>query len=740
MKLSHIPTSKLITDYKRSIPKNKTFWSIALSYFILSSLIIAINLPMTYMNTATITKQNNELNNYILSENAAELNKSITALQNVAISTLYNSNLSGYLPKGKKIKNIDYLNAEKISAIIDTACKSSGQNNISVAIYLEDLASFITHHGVLSDNYFFRHNIKINPTDAEEYTNAVINNNQNYFVFGNYLFFPCSWMEKTGVYVLSYMPLDEFMPRIENFNNKTNHHLVMVNKNESVIITTKDLNDFDLSKYSEKEEGKTYISTSSANNWKYYMIFDNNLFNASINKIWFLVILNLLIELILTAILTMFFSNKNYNPIREIKQILNKNNNMNSENDDFEYIKQGIAEIVKENLLTSKKLHSIKNIDNLRNLVFGRCDDEAYLPIKDIFTSSSFCIALISPDTNKIEEMKENEFSNDNIDVIFINIFEEVISKYYKTCVFNVYDKYCCIINGDNFTNSVLENSLYEAMTLIENYFDIKTYISVSTTTDNITDIHICYSNAMDMLSLMQTIETKTIMFGVDFENIKNVKFDTDVAKRILNCINTNQPDTAYSLFEKEINTSINNIHTKTMLEQTVYGAISLLEFVLNNLSIDKDSIFYEKNNPYHHLLPFSNISTLLQKAKKYISTLTLIAQENKSVSTSIETEIKQFIDNNYTNCELSATLISDHFNIKTSSLSLMFKKTYNVGMLDYITNLRIQKAKELLENSALSLDEISDSVGYSNTRSFFRAFKRITGNSPRKSNTQETL
>jgi len=734
MKLSQLTITEFLSKYK-SIKRNKTFWSITLSYFVLSSLIIAINLPITYINTATITKQNSELNTYILTENATELSKSVTALQNVAISTLYNSNLSGYLPKGKRIMNIDYLNAEKIASIIDTACKSSGQNNIHVAIYLEDHASFITEQGVLSDNYFFKHNINIDNADKQEYTNSILNNNQNYFKFGNYLFFPCSWMEKTGIYVLSYISLDEFMPRIENFNNKTNHHLVMVNKNESVIIADKDMKDFDLSKYSQKQNDKLYISTSSPNNWKYYMIFDNNLFNASINKIWLLVILNLLIELILTAILTMFFSNKNYNPIREIRQIISKGSNLDNENDDFEYIKQGIAEIVKENLSTSKKLHSIKNIDDLRNLIFGRGDDLAHLPIQDIFTSSSFCTALILPDTRKIEEMKSSGFSNENIDIIFINIFEEIISKYYRVCVFNIYDKYCCIINGDNISNSILENSLYEAISLIENHFDIEMYISVSTMTDNITDLHICYNNAIDMLSLMQTIETKKIMFGVDFENIKNVKFDATAAKKILNCINTNQPDMAYNLFEKEINNSINNVHTKMMLEQTVYGAISLLEYLLNNLSIDKDSIFYEKNNPYHQLLPFSNINTLLQKAKKYISTLTLIVQENKSVSTSIETEIKQFIDNNYTNCELSATLISDHFNIKTSSLSLLFKKTYNIGMLDYITNLRIQKAKELLENSALSLDEISDSVGYSNTRSFFRAFKRITGNSPRKDN-----
>ena len=63
--------------------------------------------------------------------------------------------------------------------------------------------------------------------------------------------------------------------------------------------------------------------------------------------------------------------------------------------------------------------------------------------------------------------------------------------------------------------------------------------------------------------------------------------------------------------------------------------------------------------------------------------------------------------------------------------MSLQFKKEMGENFLDYVWKLRLEKAKRLLQESDLSIDEISAAVGYVNTSSFRRKFKQETGLSP---------
>ena len=59
------------------------------------------------------------------------------------------------------------------------------------------------------------------------------------------------------------------------------------------------------------------------------------------------------------------------------------------------------------------------------------------------------------------------------------------------------------------------------------------------------------------------------------------------------------------------------------------------------------------------------------------------------------------------------------------------FKRYTGVTPLQYITTIRINKAKELLKDSGYSIQEIGSLVGYDNQLYFSRMFKKQTGCSP---------
>ena len=70
-----------------------------------------------------------------------------------------------------------------------------------------------------------------------------------------------------------------------------------------------------------------------------------------------------------------------------------------------------------------------------------------------------------------------------------------------------------------------------------------------------------------------------------------------------------------------------------------------------------------------------------------------------------------------------------EHYNI--SYYSEWFKNKMNVSPVEYIQNLRVKKAKELLLNTNLTILQISQIVGYEHNSSFTRVFKYLEKISP---------
>jgi AraC-like DNA-binding protein len=93
--------------------------------------------------------------------------------------------------------------------------------------------------------------------------------------------------------------------------------------------------------------------------------------------------------------------------------------------------------------------------------------------------------------------------------------------------------------------------------------------------------------------------------------------------------------------------------------------------------------------------------------------------------------QIREYIDGNYFE-DLSLSILSDMFHKESSSLSRAFKKTTGVNLMFYITQTRVERAKEYLHDGKLSIKEISELVGYGDYAYFSRIFRKMTGKSPK--------
>ncbi|NGQ94851.1 AraC family transcriptional regulator [Brevibacillus sp. SYP-B805] len=82
----------------------------------------------------------------------------------------------------------------------------------------------------------------------------------------------------------------------------------------------------------------------------------------------------------------------------------------------------------------------------------------------------------------------------------------------------------------------------------------------------------------------------------------------------------------------------------------------------------------------------------------------------------------------------------AEHINRSPYYLSHLFKKVMNMTFVEYITHVRIKRAKELLLMDEYTISDIAASIGYQDPNYFSRVFKAICGVSPKKWKTQKKL
>ena len=93
--------------------------------------------------------------------------------------------------------------------------------------------------------------------------------------------------------------------------------------------------------------------------------------------------------------------------------------------------------------------------------------------------------------------------------------------------------------------------------------------------------------------------------------------------------------------------------------------------------------------------------------------------------------KLNRIISDNISNPDLDQRLICRELGISRASLFNRMKEITGAGTKEYITRIRLEKAKMLLETTELSLVEISEMTGFSSQSYFSTAFKNFTGKSP---------
>ncbi|MBB1079265.1 AraC family transcriptional regulator [Limosilactobacillus sp. STM2_1] len=133
---------------------------------------------------------------------------------------------------------------------------------------------------------------------------------------------------------------------------------------------------------------------------------------------------------------------------------------------------------------------------------------------------------------------------------------------------------------------------------------------------------------------------------------------------------------------------------------------------------------------------PSSLPNDILVESLTYQMFYNLVTEYPNNRGTSHETD-KQlklslyYLQENFRNSDCNIANLCHHVNLSRSYLYTIFKREMNLSPQKYLSQLRMEEAKELLRNTNNPVQEITHRVGYKDEFTFSKAFKRYTGFSP---------
>lgn len=136
--------------------------------------------------------------------------------------------------------------------------------------------------------------------------------------------------------------------------------------------------------------------------------------------------------------------------------------------------------------------------------------------------------------------------------------------------------------------------------------------------------------------------------------------------------------------------------------------------------------------NGYEQLAEdYSSFSEVLEEMEERLRTPAPVLSQPQSVSqASSFMQIIKYLNENYEK-DVSLKKLSELFHLNASYVSFLIKNETGLTYSQYLTELRIGKARELLTTTDLSLAEISEAVGFHDYFYFIKKFKKVVGVTP---------
>lgn len=401
-------------------------------------------------------------------------------------------------------------------------------------------------------------------------------------------------------------------------------------------------------------------------------------------------------------------------------------------------------EIIGNNIMLNVSLPVLKEkiFMSIIEADLDKGDKDLYLNMIDINGKTKYFGVTLLRIMN-MEELVSTRFGND-IDLMHLaikNVINEIFNKNILCFSFAnpiLEREIIIIISYDDISqndiNSLCYDSIKKVLQKIKELFKVKVVTCIGKNYFGIESISESYKSAESVLDSINVLDMKDGIYTNIFNKVKlegpSILNNMALIKNAFEKSGVIYVRNIISEYLSKVKAvgyfSFKDAH-KTMKEFIILMEDVAVSFGFSDNLISRDgrkkasgvsydfSTFLEFENILFNILDF-----YYREVRKYIK-----ADKNFNVG-----EIKDYIDKNYFQ-EIKISLFTDRYYLSREYIMKLFKQEFGCGIHEYVQNIRMKKAKELLNDIQIKIQSISQILGYSDTNYFSKAFKNYYGISP---------
>lgn len=399
--------------------------------------------------------------------------------------------------------------------------------------------------------------------------------------------------------------------------------------------------------------------------------------------------------------------------------------------------KEKIMDQMEQKLLKSMPLLKEKF---LIDLVLNDFEDISMLKEKlkflnmNLSIEGKYCILIVNIDkTNSYKDRSEKDRQLTSF--VVMNICQELINQYFKGYIVEKgQDNFLCIIELDE------ENAT-------KNLYELATYIQFNLYRCLQLDITIAMGNIVNHISLLSEshviaeralsqklyLGKNQIITDDDIETNYGSEYYISLTKeeKIATLLKVGNEeklmDTLTDFFSKLYDTKNTNVkYFQVICLQLFHVALKvLIELELNIEELRNEQLMWETILKADTLKEMEKIILI-----HYKTVNDFIKEKNSNKNNSVIVKIKDIIQQKYYS-NITVNEIADEIFLTSNYICKIFKQETGITINEYLTKIRIEKSKEMLEEPQNKLYDICYAVGYSDPSYFNKVFKKNTGLSP---------
>ncbi len=248
-------------------------------------------------------------------------------------------------------------------------------------------------------------------------------------------------------------------------------------------------------------------------------------------------------------------------------------------------------------------------------------------------------------------------------------------------------------------------------------------------------DVTFSFNQAMYCLQTEQPMEGITSFDQVS-PGINSLCFPLEQQTRIVNAVKHNNADIINQEFDLILHENTVRRHLSSLMKRTLLSSIEAL------LLMAAEDVTRQDNLPdYLRAIHRSDdFRTELEVLRGEFCKLAEQVGGRYAQTSNQRAAMEAYMEAHYRDSMLSIGSMAEEFGFSESYFSVLFKEVLGEPYSTCLERLRLNKAGELLLSTDVSIEEVAQRVGYNNSTTFRRAFKRVKGLSPQQFRNQETV